>query len=193
VLTFLDEFMMNIPDEMEISVDIGNTGMTAWAPGVTLPAICLGVSFCGNIEKGGAALRPLRRFRKPLADTIRVMPYYESQGVFDLRPLTSFVSTGGLVAIEGGFIGRIGHESIDVILAAIAEAPNLYWISADHYMHGAICRYISDHTAFALRCPGYCSRVFSAWREPAQADIATAWVNRVSAALEHFSGGVNVS
>ena len=93
------------------------------------------------------------------------------------------------MAIEGGFIGRIGHESIDVILAAIAEAPNLYWISADHYMHGAICRYISDHTAFALRRPGYCSRVFSAWREPAQADIATAWVNRVSAALEHFSGG----
>jgi len=189
VLAFLDEFMMSIPDEMEISTDIGNTGMMTWAPGVTIPIISLGVSFCGNIEKGEAALRPLRRFRKPLADTIRAMPYYESQGVLDLRPLTNFVSTGGLVAIEGGFIQRIGDEAIDVILAAIAEAPNLYWISADHYMHGAVCGYTSDHTAFALRRPGYCSRVFSAWREPAQGDIATAWVKRVSAALEPFSGG----
>jgi hypothetical protein len=189
VLTFLDEFMMSIPDEMEISVDIGNTSMTAWAPGVTLPVISLGVSFCGSIKQGQAALRPLRRFRKPLADTIRVMPYYDSQGVFDLRPLTNFVSAGGCVAIEGGFIERIGDEAIDVIVAAIAEAPDLYWISADHYMHGAICRYTSDHMAFALRCPGYCSRVFSAWRKPAQGDMATTWVKRLSAVLEPFSGG----
>jgi hypothetical protein len=40
-----------------------------------------------------------------------------------------------------------------------------------------------------LRSPGYCRRVFSAWRKPAQADVATAWVKRVSAPLEPFSGG----
>jgi hypothetical protein len=163
--------------------------MTAWAPRITLPVICLGVSFCGNIKQGLAALRPLRRFRKPLADNIRVMSYYESQGVFELRPLTDFVSAGGLATLEGGFVERIGDEAIGVIVAAIAKAPNLYWISADHYMHGAICRYTSNHTAFALRRPGYCSRVFSAWREPAQADIATGWVRRVSEALDRFSGG----
>jgi len=189
VLTFLDEFMMSIPDEMDISMDIGNTGMMTSAPGVTIPVISLGVSFCGNIEKAEAALKPLRRFRKPLADKIRVMPYYESQGLFDLRPLTNFVSKGGLVAIDGGFIQRIGDEAIDVIVAAIPEAPKLYWISAEHYMHGAVCGYTSDNTAFALRGPGYCSRIFSAWREPAHAEIATAWVKGVSAALDAFSGG----
>jgi len=54
---------------------------------------------------------------------------------------------------------------------------------------GAVCGYASEHTAFALRRPGYCRRVFAAWREPAQAEIATAWVKRVSAALEPFFGG----
>src|SRR5262249_32668962 len=138
VLSFLDEFMMSIPDEMEIAVDIGNTGMTPWAPGITLPVISLGVSFCGAIEKGESALRALRRFRKPIADTIRVMPYYQSQGVFKLQSLADFVSAGGVVAIEGGFIQRIGNEVIEVIVAAIAEAPDLYWIAGDHYMHGKI-------------------------------------------------------
>jgi len=189
VLTFLDEFMMSIPDEMDISIDLGNTSMMTSAPGITIPVISLGVSFCGDVEKGEAALKPLRRFRQPLADKIRVMPYYESQGLFDLRPLTNFVSTGGLVAIEGGFIQRIGDEAIDIIVAAIAEAPKLYWISAEHYMHGAVCGYTSDNTAFALRRPGYCSRVFSAWREAVHAEIATGWVKRVSAALDAFSGG----
>src|SRR5215469_14454819 len=151
VLTFLDEFMMMIPDEMDICIDIGNTGMMTYAPGVTTPVICLGVSFCGDLEKGQAALRPLRRFRKPIADTIRAMPYHESQGLADLRPLTNFVSRGGLVAIDGGFIQRIGDEAIDVIVAAIAEAPSLYWLTAEHYMHGAVCGYGSDDTALALR------------------------------------------
>ena len=189
VLTFLDEFMMSIPGELDIAIDIGNCGMMTYAPGITMPVINLAISFCGNIKKGEAALRPLRRFRQPLADKIRVMPYYESQGLADVRPLTDFVSTGGSVAIEGGFIKRIGSEAINAIVAFVGEAPKLYWISAEHYLHGAICRRSSDHTAFALRRPGYCSRVFSAWREPAQADIATAWVKRVSATLEPFSGG----
>ena len=188
-LHFLDDFMMRIPDEMDISIDIGNTGMMTWAPGVTRPIVCLGLSFCGDIEKGEAALRPLRCFRNPIADTVRVMPYYESQRIIDLRPLTNLVSMGGLVVIDGGFIQRIGDEAIDVIVAAIAEAPNLYWLAAEHYMPGAVCGYASEHTALALRRPGYCRRVFAAWREPAQAEIATAWVKRVSAALVAFFGG----
>ena len=76
-----------------------------------------------------------------------------------------------------------------MIIAAIAEAPSLYWLAVENYLHGAVCGYPSDHTAFALRRPGYCRRVFAAWRDAAQAEIATAWVKRVSAALEPFSGG----
>src|SRR6516165_854553 len=89
-LHFLDDFMMRIPDEMDISIDIGNTGMMTWAPGVTRPIVCLGLSFCGDIEKGEAALRPLRCFRNPIADTVRVMPYYESQRIYRSSPLDEF-------------------------------------------------------------------------------------------------------
>ena len=56
----------------------------------------------------------------------------------------------------------------------------------EHYLHGAICRPAPNHTAFALRQPGYTSRIFSAWRDPDQADVSIKWVKDLSAALEPF-------
>jgi hypothetical protein len=46
-------------------------------------------------------------FAEARADLHRRAPFNESQGVVDLRSLTSFVSTGGSVAIDGGFVQRL--------------------------------------------------------------------------------------
>jgi len=48
VLTFLDEYMMTVPDEFDVVIDIGNNGVTAAAPGVTQPVISLLLSYCGE-------------------------------------------------------------------------------------------------------------------------------------------------
>jgi hypothetical protein len=89
----------------------------------------------------------------------------------------------GSMALEGGFIERLGEGAIDAITAFIAEAPSCYWITAEHYLHGSICRPASDYTAFGLRRSGYSSRIFSAWRESAEAESSTDWARRLSAAL----------
>jgi Berberine and berberine like len=93
------------------------------------------------------------------------------------------------MAMECGFIARLGEETINTIAAYIAEAPAGFCIAADHYLHGAVCRPTSDHTAFGLRRPGYSTRILSAWQEPNQADVSVAWVKRLSAALKPFAGG----
>ena len=189
VLTFLDDYMMSVPDELDIVIDIGNCGLMTSAPGITQPIVNLTVSYCGDLEKGEAALRPLRTFRKPVADRIRVMPYLERQAQSDIRPLAEFGATGGSMAIEAGFIARLGEETINTIVTYIAEAPAGFWIAAEHYLHGAVCRPRSDHTAFGLRRPGYSTRILSAWRESNQAPGSVAWVKRLSAALRPFAGG----
>ena len=189
VLTFLDDYMMSVPDELDIVIDIGNCGLMTSAPGITQPIVNLAVSYCGDLEKGEATLKPLRRFRKPMADRIRVMPYLEMQALSDIRPLAKFGATGGSMAIEGGFIAQLGEETIKTIAEYIAEAPAGFWIAAEHYLHGAVCRPTSDHTAFGLRRPGYSTRILSAWREPNQAEGAVAGVKRLSAALRPFAGG----
>jgi FAD/FMN-containing dehydrogenase len=189
VLTFLDEYMMSVPDELDIAIDIGNCGLMMSAPGIMEPIVSLALSYCGDLEKGEAALKPLRTFRKPVADSIRVMPYIERQAQSDIRPLAEFGAAGGSMAIECGFIARLGEETINTIAAYIAEAPAGFWIAADHYLHGAVCRPTSDHTAFGLRRPGYSTRILSAWRAPNQAEGSVAWVKRLNAALKPFAGG----
>ncbi len=189
VLSFLDDYMMQVADELDVAVDIGNVGMMLAAPVVTEAIVTVTVSYCGDLEKGEAALMPLRSFRRPLADTIRAMPYLEIQALDDIRPLAEFGSTGGAMALESTFIERFGPEAIDTIVNSLEDPPPFFWFAAEHYMHGAVCRVEPARTAFALRRPGFSSRVFAAWRESSQADLSLAWVKRFVAALEPFTGG----
>jgi hypothetical protein len=88
VLQFVDNYMRDeIPDEFDIVIDIGNNGITTFAPGIKEPIVNLAVSYCGDPQKGGAALKPLRSFRRPLFDTIRVMPYPEMQSLSDIQSI----------------------------------------------------------------------------------------------------------
>lgn len=187
VLTFLDEYVNRVPDEVDIVIDIGNPGWVAGA-GIAEPTVNVTVSYCGDVRKGEAALRPFRSFRRPIADGIRVMPYLEMQGLFDIRPLVEFGLSGGSTALEGGFIERVGKQAIDIIQAFVAEAPACFWITAEHYLHGAVLHPETDGTAFALRRPGYTTRFFSAWREPELADASITWVKRLGATLKTVAG-----
>ena len=155
VLTFLDDYMMAVPDEFDVVVDIGNGGLMTFAPGVIEPILNLAVSYCGDLEKGDIALKPLRSFRRPLADTIRAMPYLEMQALSDIRPLAEFGSAGGSMFLEGGFIERLGAEAIETIVEYLTDPPPCFWFTAEHYLHGAICRPAPAQTAFGLRRAGY--------------------------------------
>src|SRR5260370_35159562 len=114
--------MMSVPDELDVAIDIGNCGLMTYAPGITQPIVNLAVSYCGDLEKGEAAFKPLRRFRKPIADRIRVMPYLEMQALSDIRPLSEFGATVGSMAIEGGFLPQPGEETIKTTPDYIAKA-----------------------------------------------------------------------
>jgi FAD binding domain/Berberine and berberine like len=188
VLTFLDDYMANIPDELDIVIDIGNPDLMTLSPGVTQPIVNLSLCYCDDPQKGEAAINPLRSFLKPLADTVRVMSYFEAQALANIQPMANFVSTGGMIALETGFIERLGPDLINTVAAFISEPPPYFWICMEHYLHGAVCRPASDHLAFGLRRPGYCSRILSAWRGP-NADVSTEWVERLTAALRPFAGG----
>jgi hypothetical protein len=190
VLQFLDDYMTNVPAEFDIVIDIGNKGIMTFAPRVMEPIVSLAVSYCGDLEQGEGVLRPLRSFRQPVTDTVKAMPYPVMQALSDIRPLAEFGSAGGSMALEGGFIRRFDKKAIETIIDFIGEAPTCFWITAEHYLHGAVCRpaQVVD-TAFALRCSGYTSRIFSAWNESNQAEPAMAWVKRLSAELDAQGSG----
>lgn len=189
VLTFLDNYMMNVPDELDLVIDVGNPDLMTLAPRINQPIVNLSVSYCGDLQKGEEAIKPLRSFHRNIGDSIRPMSYFEMQTLSNLLPLTEFVSSGGSICIETGFVERLAPELIETIAAFIAEPPPCVWLNIEHYLHGAICLPAPAHSAFALRRPGYSSRILSAWREPKQADISAEWVQRLSSALKPFAGG----
>jgi hypothetical protein len=117
------------------------------------------------------------------------MPYLEMQSLSDIRPFAELGSAGWGMALEGGFIERFGKQVIETIVTFINQAPPCFWITAEHYLHGAVCKRAQAETAFALRRSGYTSRIFSAWRDPGEADASGAWVKQLSAALKPFGGG----
>jgi hypothetical protein len=44
VLGFLDDYMANVPDELDLVIDIGNSGIMTFAPGILQPIVSLAVS-----------------------------------------------------------------------------------------------------------------------------------------------------
>jgi FAD binding domain-containing protein len=84
----LDDYMTDVPDEMNLVIDIGNKGIMTFAPGILEPIVSLAVSYCGNLAAGEIVLKPLRSFRRPFADTIRAMPYVQIQSLSGIGPFT---------------------------------------------------------------------------------------------------------
>ena len=189
VLTFLDDYMMSVPGELDLVIDVGNPDLMTLAPRINRPIVNLSVSYCGDLQKGEEAIAPLRSFRRNIGDSIRPMAYLEMQTLSNLLPLTEFVSSGGSICIETGFLEGLAPDLIETIAGFIAEPPPCAWLSIEHYLHGAVCLPAPAHSAFALRRPGYSSRILSAWREPKHADVSAEWVQRLNGALKPFAGG----
>jgi hypothetical protein len=189
VLAFVDDYMMSAPDELDLDIDIGHPDLMAVAPRMKQPIVNLAIGYCGDVQRGEEAIKPLRSFRKNIADNIRPMSYFEIQALTDVRPLIDFVSSGGSIALECGFVERLTPGLIDTIAAFAVEAPSRVCISLAHYLHGAVCLPASADSAFVLRRRGYISRILSAWSQPTQADVSADWVQRLDSALKPFAGG----
>lgn len=189
VLTFLDDYMKSVPDELDLVIDVGNPALMTLAPPINQPIVNLTVSYCGDFQQGEEAIKPLRSFRRNIADSIRPMSYFEMQALWDFLPFTEFVSSGGSIAMECGFVKRLAPDLIETIAGFLEEAPPYVWVSIEHYVHGAVCLPAAAHSAFPLRQPGYSSRILSAWREPQQAGISAEWVRRLNCALKPFAAG----
>jgi hypothetical protein len=189
LLTFLDDYMMNVPDELDLVIDVGNPDLMTLAPRINQPIVNLSVSYCGDLQSGEEAVKSLRSFRRNIADSIRPMSYFEMQTLSNLLPLTEFVSSGGSICIETGFVERLAPDLIETIAAFVAEPPPCVWLSIEHYLYGVVCLPAPAHSAFALRRPGYSSRILSAWRGPKHAGLSAEWVQRLNCALKPFAGG----
>jgi FAD/FMN-containing dehydrogenase len=151
----------------------------------------LSISLChsGSVEDGERDVARLRRFGRPLADTIGRRSYLVHQRAFD-----PVVPWGHGYYWKSVNLPDLTDAAIEHLAQAgsTASAPWSYVILFQ--LGGAVARVPADATAYPDRSAGYTVNINGVWVLPEEADGApdrTAWVREVYAALEPHSTGAS--
>jgi FAD/FMN-containing dehydrogenase len=186
-LRFWREYESAAPEEMTNSALV----FTA-PPGLPVPdELCrepivgIGGVYVGSLEAGAQALRPLREFGPPAADTYREMPYSAAQTMADfLWPKGSYNYW------KSGYLKSLSDGAIDTILDFYSKAPSpRSVVVVEHNGDGAMNRVAEDATAFGHRNWPYNLLITAVWTDVADSDANIHWAREFWAAMQPFLAG----
>jgi len=178
LLKFFAEFSEQMPDEYH-----GEAMFTIAPNGDRL--FILEPFYLGSPEVAERALQPLRQFRKPLQDTLRMVPYVELQRIHDPE-----LPPGGNHYVKGTLMKSIEPGVIEAAMSGVQKARH----GVANFMigqvgGGAVGRVAPDATAYVHRDAIYNIVVQASWDSPEKADEAKEWARGVSRAVQPYSKG----
>ncbi len=181
-LRFFVEFSSDAPDELSTMA-----GLVTLPDGV--PAVVLAVCYCGSLENGEKAVKPLRSFGSPIADQIQPMSYLAVQSMLD-----GFFPPGRQHYWKSNLTSRVPDEVLEMMVDFMARTPSSFTIAGLQALHGAAGRVPAEDTAFAHRGNRFDCLLLSQWSSPADADRNIAWTKELYAALQsHVDAAVYVN
>ena len=194
LLRFYRDFAADAPDELGSVVRLGTVPPLQVIPEDLhrRPAIAVICCYTGAVEEGERAVRPLRRFGRPLVDLLEPSSYAAFQCGFD-----DTVLHGWHYYWKATNVARLSDAAIDVIADHAYAAGSSRSYAAMFHMGGAVARVPHDATAYAARDVAHNIVIDAVWL-PAEAEelavAETAWARRFLEALRpHCSGGVYVN
>lgn len=140
--------------------------------------------YCGPLAKAGAALEPLRRFRKPAFEHLGPMPFPALQSMFD--PL---LPPGLQWYWKGDFFTELSDAAIAEHLKFGANLPSPLSLMHLYPIGGALSRVAPGDTAFSHREAKYSMVIAGVDPDPANAPRITKWAKDYWAALHPYSAG----
>jgi FAD/FMN-containing dehydrogenase len=184
VLRFWREYECSAPEEV-------TNGALLFHPPAELPLpdvlhrdgiIGVGGVYCGSLDAGEKALRPLREFGPPTADTFDKIPYSQAQVMADfLWP------AGQLNYWKSSYLKELSDAAIDTIVARFATVPSRRTIVVlEHNGDGAMSRVDENTTAFGHRRWPYNLLVTSIWGSPSESDANIRWTREFFDAMQPF-------
>lgn len=132
----------------------------------------VGVSlfYAGDIEEGREALKPLREFGDPIADTVQPMQYTVFQ-----RSLDAIQREGHRAYWKSHFFDDLSDEAIDTIVQQAESISTPFTQVFFEWMEGAIAREDPGATAFPHRDASVSFTIASKWTDPARDDELIDW------------------
>ncbi len=185
VLELYRDCAVTAPDELSVYIII-----TVWSDGT--PVIAIVPCYSGPAAWAERVLRPLRRLRAPLLDTIRPITYGELQTMFDAT------NPPGAWYYKSGYLDGAKVEADDFIDVLLGHcdfpSPSLLSRIVIEHLGGAMARVGSDATAFAHRTDPFDLIVIAGGFRPEESRKNVAWARDAWGAMRPFmSGGVYVN
>ena len=182
VLRFYRDFTASQPDELQI-----------WAGILTAPdgnaVVALIPCYVGPLAEGERLLAPLRRFGKPLADTIAPMPYVAVQQMFDPA-----FPPGRPTYWKTGLTNRIDDRVIADTVEFASRVPSPHTVIIFAELHGAYSRVGKTDTAYFHRDMQYDLIALSVWTDRADSERNIRWTRELFAAWEpHLASAAYVN
>jgi len=139
--------------------------------------------YCGDIDTGEKAIRPLRDFGPPVADIFQPMPYTAAQAMLD-----DMFPSGYRNYWKSSILKGLSDDAIDTMLAHFAQVPSpMTLVILEHNGDGAMDRVDASETAFGHRDWSYNFLITSIWADAADDEKNIEWTRAFWEAVQPFS------
>jgi FAD/FMN-containing dehydrogenase len=150
----------------------------------------IGVACCwlGREAEGEAALEPMRRFGRPVADLVAPRPFLEHQGMLD----PSFPH-GIWIYSKASDVPLLSDEVLDVLLSRSARMSSEVSGIIAWQLGGAVAEVGAEETAFSSSRSGYLVDIVGATDSAAGFDREREWARECWDALAPYRTGAYVN
>lgn len=157
VLEYYAEHGPDLPDALNLNIFLRSTPSFG-------PAVVVEATWSGDLSKGDAALSPLRRIARPLADTVEPISYIEFQ-----KRLDAANAHGSRQYMKSGFVTDFSDALIDELIDVYRPVPSyaIFLMQSG----GAVNRRASDETAFPHRSAHSNMMVWHLWPDPVSPEL----------------------
>ena len=149
------------------------------------PVTAILACYCGDVASSEAALRPMREFGSPIADTLAEIPRIEMQTMFDAG-----FPYGNRNYWKSSFIDELSDDAIDLIVEHANRITSpLSAIMIEYYYGGPSSQIGETETAFAHRDAQYDLGIIGQWVDGSEDDEHMNWARTAYDALQPYSNG----
>ncbi len=148
------------------------------------PIAAIATCWTGDPATGLDAMRPLKTFGTPAADTIVTKPFVAHQTMLDAgQPF------GRRYYWKSDFFAEIGEPLIDVMIEHAERITSPHTAVLLMHLGGAAARLDPNLNAVGFRTAGYVLNIAGAWENPQEDDRHIKWAREYWAAAHPFSTG----
>ena len=191
VISFYREFSAAAPDDLTCVLLLRIAPPAPFLPQDIhgKPIVAVVVCHAGSVEDGEKAVKPLKEFGSPVADTIQPKPFTVHQSALDgTQP------PGRYYYWKSDYLPGVSAAAQQTLIERTAEFPSPESALLVFQLGGAAARIDDDISAAAHRDAAYVLNVASSCIDPAKIDACKDWARGTWSAMRpHSTGGVYVN